>query len=84
MTRNGFRNLFARGALEGGLGMILGGLCVLAACGIIRYYWGTSAAKAKTRASRIRPPPSGDGSVGRFVPGCRPQRVGHPRPRADS
>jgi parvulin-like peptidyl-prolyl isomerase len=47
MTRNGFRNLFAPGAFKARLGMILGGLCVLAACGIIRYYWGTSAAKAQ-------------------------------------
>ena len=51
MTRNGFRNFFvAPRTWRARLGVILGGLCVLAACGVIRYCWGTSAAKAQVSA----------------------------------
>ena len=68
MTRNGFRNLFAPGAFKARLAMILGGLCVLAACGIIRYCWGTSAAKAQNSGEPVASAPvsgtaaSGDSS----------------------
>ncbi len=48
MSRKGFRNFFvAPRSWRGRLGVIFGGLCVLAACGVIRYCWGTSAAKAQ-------------------------------------
>ena len=50
MTRNGFRNIFAPGTWRARFGVFLGGLCVLAACGVIRYCWGTSAAKAQVSA----------------------------------
>ena len=51
MTRNGFRNFFvAPRTWRARFGVFFGGLCVLAACGVIRYCWGTAAAKAQVSA----------------------------------
>jgi parvulin-like peptidyl-prolyl isomerase len=51
MLRNGFRSFFAAsGGWKARLGVIFGGLCVLATCAAIRYCWGTSAAKAQVSA----------------------------------
>lgn len=51
MTRKGFRNFFiAPRAWKTRFGMLFGGLCVLAACGVIRYCWGPAAAKAQVSA----------------------------------
>ena len=48
MTRNGFRSFFIiPRTWKARLGLFFGGLCVLTACGLIRYCWGTSAAKAE-------------------------------------
>src|SRR5271157_3865675 len=56
MTRNGFRNIFvAPRTWRARLGMISGGLCVLAACAALRYGWGPSAAKAQVSAEPAPP-----------------------------
>ena len=48
MTRNGVRKIVAQaGCRKARLGMMLGGLCAVAACLAIRYYWGTSSASAE-------------------------------------
>ncbi|MGD0901116.1 MAG: peptidylprolyl isomerase, partial [Thermoguttaceae bacterium] len=47
MTRNGFRK--AR------LGMILGGLCVLGVCAVLRYCWGSASAKAQVQLDAAVP-----------------------------
>ena len=52
MSRNGFRNLFAAPRTwRARLGMIFGGLCVLAVCVVIRFCWGTAAAKAQVNGA---------------------------------
>ena len=57
MTRNGFRNFFvAPRSFRARLGVILGGLGVLAACAVIRYGWGTPAATAQVSAEPAPPP----------------------------
>jgi len=56
MTRNGFRNFFvAPRTWRARLGVFFAGLCVLAACGVIRYGWGTAAAKAQVTAESAAP-----------------------------
>ena len=56
MTRKGFRNFFVvPGTWRGRLGVFFGGLCVLAACGVIRYCWGTAAARAQVAAEPAAP-----------------------------
>ncbi|MGO9113525.1 MAG: peptidylprolyl isomerase, partial [Thermoguttaceae bacterium] len=56
MTRNGFRNFFvAPRTWRARLGVIFGGLCVLAACGVIRYGWGPSAATAQVSTDPVAP-----------------------------
>ena len=67
MTRKGFRNFFvAPRTWRARLGVFFGGLCVLAACGVIRYCWGTAAAKAQVSAEPA-PPNS--------VPAAAPQTI---------
>jgi len=76
MTRNGFRNFFVvPRSWQARLGMIFGGMCVLAACGIIRYCWGTPAASAQISAGPVAPsstpvPAAPDDSL-RSVPAAR-------------
>ena len=61
MTRNGFRNfIVAPRTWRARLGVFFAGLCVLAACGVIRYGWGTTAAKAQVSAE---PAPAGSTPV---------------------
>src|ERR1039458_4586257 len=56
MTRKGFRNFFVvPRTWRARFGVFLGGLCVLAACGVIRYCWGTAAAKAQVSAEPAPP-----------------------------
>jgi parvulin-like peptidyl-prolyl isomerase len=51
MIRKGFRVIFGeRPSWRARAGMIAGGLCVLAACGIARYFWAPAAAKAQVAA----------------------------------
>ena len=56
MTRNGFRNFFVvPRTWRARFGVFFGGLCVLAACGVLRYCWGTAAAKAQVSAEAPGP-----------------------------
>lgn len=56
MTRNGFRNFFVTPRTwRARLGVFFAGLCVLAACGVIRHGWGTSAAKAQVSTEPTPP-----------------------------
>jgi len=52
MSRHGFRNLFVvpRSWMTP-LSIVFSGLAVLAACGVARYFWGASSAKAQTAAT---------------------------------
>ena len=62
MTRIGFRNIFAAPrSWRARFSVLFGGLCVLAACGIIRYGWGTPAVKAQPSAEQA---PSGPAPAG--------------------
>lgn len=56
MTRNGFRSLAVQPrSRKARLGMVLGGLCVIAASVLVRYYWGTSSARAQVAQAPARP-----------------------------
>ncbi len=56
MIWKGFRNFFfAPRIWRARFGVFLGGLCVLAACGVIRYCWGIAAAKAQVSAAPAGP-----------------------------
>jgi parvulin-like peptidyl-prolyl isomerase len=77
MIRNGFRNIFAANRTwRARLGMIFGGLCVLAACGVIRYCWGPSAAKAQVSAD---PAPSSESASNPYA-GLAPAPPSHASP----
>ena len=66
--------------------MLCGGLCVLAACGVIRYCWGTAAAEAQVSAEPARPDSAPTAASRRFLPApAAPKHgLGDSRPRADS
>ena len=56
MSWKGFRKLFVAPRIgRARFGLIFGGLCVLAACGVIRYCWGPVAAKAQVSAEPAPP-----------------------------
>lgn len=64
MTGKGFRSFFvAPRTWRARLGVFFGGLCVLAACGVIRYCWGTAAARAQVSAQ-----PAGSGPAPAAAP----------------
>ncbi len=53
MTRKGFRSAMCEARpLRARLGMALGGLCVIAACVLARYYWGSTPATAEVTSQQ--------------------------------
>jgi parvulin-like peptidyl-prolyl isomerase len=75
MIRNGFRNFFAAGGpWRTRLGLIFGGLCVLAVCVAVRYGWGPSAAKAQVAAE---PTPNSEATAPNPYAGVTPPAQTH-------
>lgn len=77
MIRKGFRNFsVVPRSWKARFGVFFGGLCVLAACGAIRYCWGPAMAKAQVSAEPASPPAAAPDNSPSSAPATR-STAGH-------